>query len=140
MKTKVFGSTVAVRLDKGEEIFSCVEQVCVENGIKSGTVSGLGTTDDIVMGVYDIASKSFFPNRFCEFMEITNLTGNVTTLNGKTYIHLHITTADKSGRAYGGHLKTAVVGATAEIFITSLGGELCRRYDEETGLNIFEVE
>ena len=44
-----------------------------------------------------------------------------------------------SGVTHAGHLQSATVGATAEIFIRKLDGELSRVYDEETGLNIVEV-
>ena len=38
--------------------------------------------------------------------------------------------------AFGGHLKSAVVGATAEVFITVLSGKIDRTFDEQTGLNL----
>ncbi len=139
MKAKLLGDTYAVRLDKGEEIFSSLLRFCEENEIRVGIVNGIGTADDTVMGVYDLENKAFCPERYTYFMEISALSGNVSTMNGKTYLHLHITAAGKDGVTRAGHLQSATVGATAEIFIRKLDGELSRVYDEETGLNIFEV-
>ena len=139
MKTKCFGDTYAVRLDKGEEIFSSLLSFCEQNNIQAGIVSGIGTADDMVMGVYNLSKKEFCPERFTDFMEISNLSCNIGTMNGQTYLYLHITAAGIDGVAHAGHLQSATVGATAEIFIRKLDGELSRVYDEETGLNIFEV-
>ncbi|MGN1418136.1 MAG: PPC domain-containing DNA-binding protein [Acutalibacteraceae bacterium] len=137
MKTKKLDNTIAVRLDIGDEICSCVEKICREYNIKAGTVQGIGTTDNAEIGVYNLQKRRFIGNEIHEFMEITNLCGNVSQMDGQTYIHLHATLGDKDGKAYGGHLKSAVVAATAELFITDLGGQIERRYDETTGLNIF---
>lgn len=139
MESKLLGDTYAVRLDKGEEIFSSLLSFCSQNGIKAGVINGIGTADDTVMGVYDLKTKSFCPERFAHFMEISSLSGNVSTMNGKTYLHLHISAAGLDGKTHAGHLQSATVGATAEIFIRKLDGEISRVYDEETGLNIFEV-
>ncbi len=71
------------------------------------------------------------------FMELTNLSGNVSALDGETYLHVHITLADEHGHAFGGHLKSAIIGATAEIFMTVFDTNIDRARDDATGLNTF---
>ena len=70
-----------------------------------------------------------------QFLEMTALCGSVSQQNGQPYLHLHITLADGHANAFGGHLKSAVVGATAELFLTVLPGTIDRTFDENTGLN-----
>ena len=138
MISKRMGNTVAVRLNIGEEISEQLKKVCKEYGIRAGSVIGIGAVKGAVLGVYDIESKQYSENRFDSFMELCNLTGNVSEMNGDCYLHLHVTLADEKGNAFGGHMKSAVIGAPAEIFITVLDGEIGRKLHEETGINIFE--
>ena len=70
---------------------------------------------------------------------LLNLEGNVTEMNGETYIHLHAVFGDHDARAFGGHLKSAVIGATCEMFIEPVENVIDRVKDDKTGLNIFDI-
>ena len=72
--------------------------------------------------------------------EITALIGTITEMNGKPYIHLHLTAADEKGHAFGGHLNKAVISATCEMVITLMDGQVGRKHDEEIGLNFFAFQ
>ena len=52
-------------------------------------------------------------------------------------MHLHISVGDDKGRVFGGHLNSAVISATAEIFIDIIDGKVEREVSKQTGLNIF---
>mgnify|MGYP003305570877 CR=1 FL=1 len=78
-------------------------------------------------------------NEINSLMEIASLTGNVTTMNGEAYVHLHAVLCDKEGNAFGGHLKKGVIGATCEIFVSVVDGEVSRVNEKETGLNILDI-
>ena len=138
MRSKVFEGAVAVRLDIGDEIVECLKYVCEKHGIKSGAIMGIGATDNANLGVYDIERKSYEGKTVDEFCEIANLSGNVSSMNGEVYLHLHVTLGGKSGRIYAGHLQSAVISATAEIFILPFDEAIDRKRDEEHGLNIFD--
>ena len=139
MREKVMGNTVVLRLEIGEDIVSCVKDVCTRRRIKAAHISGIGALKRTVVGVYNMATKVYKANEYNEFMELTNLCGNVSVMNGESYIHLHATLADEEGRAFGGHLNEGIIGATAEIFITVLDGAIDRAHCDETGLNIFDI-
>lgn len=65
-------------------------------------------------------------------------TGTVSSMNGEYYAHLHMSAVDGSGAVFGGHLNRAVISATCEMVIDIIDGSVDRRFDEETGLNLFE--
>ena len=136
MLTKQFGTTIAVRLDRGEEICESLREVCETFGVTAGMIQGLGAAKNATVGLFDLEEKQYHETALTGFFEITNLTGNVSVMDGDCYLHLHITLADESGSAFGGHLKKAVVGAVAEIFITPLSGTIERAADDATGLNL----
>ena len=129
---------IVMRLDPGDEICSCIEKVCVEKEIRAAEITGIGTTDNAQIGVYNLAKKEFFADEVHEFCEIVSLCGNASVMDGKPYVHLHATLGSQSGKVFAGHLKSAVVAATAELVIRKIELDIGRRYDRKTGLNIFD--
>jgi hypothetical protein len=132
-----FGSKYIVRLDKGEEIVSTLKEFCSKNSIKLGTVYGLGSTNDITIGLFNTHEKKYFSKEFKGDFEILNLTGNISTMNGETYLHLHVSISDSDLHSYGGHLNSAIVSGTAEIVVESIEGAVDRKFDSEVGLNLY---
>ena len=136
MDYRKFGSTYVIRLDPGDEIIEKVLWLAAVEGVKLATVTGLGAVDNVTLGIYSPDTKQFKANMFHADFEIVSLTGTITTQRGRPYAHLHMAVGDLSGRCYGGHLNRAVVGATAEIIMTVLPGEIGRQPDARIGLNL----
>ncbi|MBQ4366327.1 MAG: DUF296 domain-containing protein [Clostridia bacterium] len=137
MLTQEMNDVIAVRLDKGEEIVASLRRVCADYGVTCAKIDGLGAVSAATVCLFDTAAKQYHETALSRFLEMTNLCGNVSQQNGEVYLHLHITLADENGRAFGGHLKEAFIGATAELFVTRLSGKIDRVRDEATGLNLF---
>ena len=135
MQYKQFGNTYMVRIDLGEDIVESLKKLCGDEHILLGRVEAIGATDYAVVGVYDLMKKEYYPETIDEFMEITSLNGSVTAMDGKPYIHLHATLADQDHVIHGGHVLEMRVGATCEMFVTVLDGEVSRHKDEELGIN-----
>ena len=138
MELKRFGNKLIVRLEQGEEIVESLKTICRENNIRLGSVSGLGAVDKAVIGLYELGSKQYHSKELSKDMEITCLTGNITRMNEDVYLHLHITLADRTFQAVGGHLNYALVSCTAEIIIDIFEGQVERVFDEKVGLNFFK--
>ena len=134
------GSAYFVRLEIGEELVTSLAALCRQENIRLASVSGIGATDDCDMSVYDVQDKRYYNNSFQGAYEITSLSGNVTRMDDSPYLHLHITIGDREGRAFAGHLKRALVSATAEIILHTYDGEITRFQDEATGLNLLDLE
>lgn len=139
MQYKRFGNTYMVRNDLGEEILSNLQKLCEEESIRLGRVEAIGATDQAVIGVFDLEKKEYYPEQIQEFMEITGLSGNITQMEGKPYIHLHATLADQHHRIHGGHVIQMRVGATCEMFVTVLDGEVKRTRNEDLGINLWTL-
>lgn len=138
MEYKRFNDTIVLRLDPDDEICESVLDVADRESIGLAVVNGLGATDDFAVGVYNVEKQKFLADHFNGYHEIVSLTGNITTMNSKPYIHLHMSAGDKDGRVVGGHLKYAVISATAEIFIRVIEGKQERELSNDIGLNVFK--
>ena len=133
-----FGSTIAARIDRGEEILEQLSQIALKENIRLAHLSALGAVGDFTVGVFHTAEKQYYAKRFTGDWEIVSLVGNITQMNGEYYAHVHMSAGGTDGSVVGGHLNRAVVSATCEMFITVLDGTVERRRDDEVGLNLFE--
>lgn len=137
MHYKLFGKTYAVRIDLGEDVVESLKKLCEDEHICLAHVEAIGATDHAVIGVYDLGKKEYYPEKIDEFMEIASLNGNITSMEGKPYIHLHATLADQHHVIHGGYVLEMRVGATCEMFVTILEGNMDRHKDERLGINLW---
>jgi predicted DNA-binding protein with PD1-like motif len=85
-------------------------------------------------------TKKYQSKEFTGDHEITSLVGNITTLNGEVYLHLHVTICNVEHKALGGHLTSAVISATFEGIIDIIDGQINRDYNDEVGLNLLSLK
>ena len=137
MDYRKFGSTYMLRIDVGEEIIESLKAMCAREGVRLAQVSAIGAADRASVGVYDLAEKRYHREDLEGFMEIANLSGSVTEMNGEPYIHLHATLADQRNILHGGHVISMRVGATCEMFVQALEGSVTRVKDEGLGINLW---
>jgi uncharacterized protein len=140
MDYKRFDKKIVARIDKGEDILEQLEVISKKENIKLASVSALGATNDITVGVFHTAEKKYYAKHFTGDMEIVSLTGTVSTMNGEYYAHLHMSAGDTEGHVVGGHLNRAIISATCEMVIDIIDGQVDREKKEEVGLNIFKFE
>ena len=129
-----------LKILKGQEIIATITEFCETHNIKSGNVSGIGGVDQIRLYYYDNDLKDYVAKDFSgRNFEIISLNGNISLLDGKPFAHIHIALGDSDYSMFGGHLKSAVVGVTCEVFITMTDGQLTRSYDEVCKLNLLDL-
>ena len=138
MEYRKFGSTIVVRIDKGEEILDKVREIALKENIKLANINALGAVSEFTVGVFKTDEKKYYSNEFKGYFEIVSLTGTINTMNDEFYTHLHMSTGDDTGKVFGGHLNRAIVSATCEMVINIIDGRVDRYFDEEIGLNLFK--
>jgi uncharacterized protein len=139
MNYKQYSNTVFVRIDKGEELVENLKNICKELHIMLGSISGIGATDKVTVGLMNTKTKKYQSKEFTGDHEITSLLGNITTMNGEVYLHLHITLGNVEHKTIGGHLTSAVISATFEGIINIIDGQVTREYSDEVGLNLLKL-
>jgi len=138
MEYKRFDSKILLRLDPGDEVLTGIGVVCKAENVRLGRVSGIGAVDKVTIGLFQPDTKVYHSTTLERPFEITALAGNISEMNGELYLHVHITVADISRIAFGGHLNEAVVSATAEIWIDIFEGEVDRELSDTVGLNLLK--
>ena len=134
MEYKRYNDTIVLRLDVNDEIVECVKRVALKEKITAANVSGIGATADFTVGIFNLKSSEYDKYSYSGNHEITSLTGNITEVDGKPYVHLHITAAG-DGNFVGGHLLSAKISLTAEIIIDVISADITRVFDEKLKIN-----
>lgn len=139
MKHKKIRDTYFVRLERGEHIIQSLKSFCTKNKIKCGYFFGIGALDEAEVAHYIVENKKYTSKMLKQPLEITNMSGNITTMGKEVYLHCHITLSDESMMAIAGHLKEGRISATCEIVLVKLNAAIRRKYDDFTGLNLLEL-
>ena len=137
MEYRKFDQTYVIRMERGEEITEQLKIFAEKEGVKLASVQAIGAVSEFTVGAFDPKEKKYYSNEFKGTFEITSLLGNISTKDGAFYSHLHMTAADETGHAVGGHLNRALISATCEMIVTAIPGTVDRSFSEEVGLNLF---
>ena len=128
------------RLSHGADLLEEITDSCRKLGVSFGRIEAIGAVQKARLAYYDQAKQKYGHFEINEPLEIASLTGNVSSKDGETMVHAHLTLADESGKTYGGHLAPGTVIFAAEIVIQAFNEEpLERGKDEETGLPLWEM-
>ena len=127
-----------VSIDNRAEIVNVLTTFCMDKGIKSGSISGIGAINELALRFFNPVTKAYVDKTFREQMEISNLTGNISSMAGKPYLHLHITVGRSDYSALAGHLLTATLNGAGEFVVEDYGGTVTRIYNAELGLNCYD--
>ena len=138
MEFQKFDDTYVIRIDRGEEVMSTLAGLCEKEGIRLASVEAIGAVDRAVVGLYDVGEKVYHKKEFREPLEIASLLGTVTEKDAKPYLHLHATLCDARMQTHGGHVNELHISATCEMVLRLIPGEVDRKLDDVTGLNLFQ--
>ena len=115
-------------------------EICEKESINLANINALGAVNEIVIGLFDTNEKKYYSKKFTGDFEIVSLTGSITTKDGQLYNHLHISVGDREYNVHGGHLSSAIVSATCELFIHIIDGVVEREFNDEVGLNLLKFD
>jgi uncharacterized protein len=136
MKHFVVNRGFVLVLNRGEELIDRLTNFCSSNNISSGWVNGLGAVSWLKLGFYNLDVRKYEYSEITQNLEITSLSGNISTNGGEKAIHLHGSFSDDDMRSYGGHVAEAIISGTCEIYLSSWVNKFERKYDPDTGLNL----
>lgn len=139
MRMRSGTNTMLVRFEKGEELVSGLLGIFSKEERKTGSFTVIGATSEIELGFYSLEKKAYHWQTFIGEYEITGGVGNISHFEGSPIVHLHTTIADEAFRAFGGHVRKLVVGATCEVSLVFHDEKLEREFVPEIGLNLWKL-
>ncbi len=129
------------RLRHGADLLDEITGICTDRDIRLGCVEAIGAVTRARIGFYDQEKREYGYYNIDEPLEITNLTGNISIKDNSPFVHAHVTLADSTGRAYGGHLAQGTIVFACECVIEVLEGPAFERgFDRETGLSLWSIK
>ena len=138
MEYRKFPQGYVMRLDPGEEIVEQLTALAERENVRLGCVSALGAANDVTIGIFSTGEKQYYSRRYQGDFEISALVGSVTRMEGKPYLHLHITIGNPvTGEVHAGHLTSCTISATLELFLQVWDGQVDRQFSDRVGLNLF---
>lgn len=139
MEYKRLKDKITLRIDRGEEAMSSLLDLAVKEKV-CGSISAIGACDEFEVGLYRVEERKYISKKYKGDFEIVSCLGNLTVKDGKPYLHLHIACADENNNTFGGHLSYCKISGTFECVIEIIDGEVNRKVDDKTSLNIFDFK
>ena len=138
MEYRKFSQGYVLRLDPGEEIVASLTRLVEQEQVQLGSVTAIGAANNVTIGIFSTQEKQYHARRYQGDYEISALVGNVTRKEGEPYLHLHITIGNPvTGEVHAGHLTSATISATLELFLQVWDGQVGREFSDQVGLNLF---
>ena len=129
------------RLPTGSDLLLGLTELCAKNDIRAGQVSLIGALLSAKLGWWDDVNKQYHTFDVDHTTEILHGAGNVSMLDGKPFVHLHLTLSHGDHPAIGGHVFEGCKVYVTEYVITALDGEpLTRHLDDATGLKLWKAD
>ncbi len=125
---------------KGEQFIDSLTEFAKEEGMVAASFHGLGGALTVEIGYYHLDRKEYEFTKLNEVLEIVSLHGNIALKDGEPLIHAHGVFSDPELSTYAGHIKEMVVGGTCELRLQSYDDEWIRKYDEDTGLHLIDLD
>ncbi len=129
-----------VSLDDKSSIVEALTDFVTNQHVQAGEITGIGAVNEVTLRFFDPATKKYVDKTFNEQMEISNITGNVSEVEGKPMLHLHITLGRQDYTALAGHLLDAKIRGAAEFIFYPLNTKAIKVKNEDIGLNFYDFE
>ncbi|MBE4948829.1 PPC domain-containing DNA-binding protein [Chryseobacterium culicis] len=129
-----------VSLDNHSNIVEGLTDFIQNQNIRAGEVTGIGAVSEAALRFFNPSTKKYADKTFKEQMEVTNISGNVSEIEGKPALHLHITLGRENYTALAGHLLEAKIQGAAEFIFYPLNTRVVKIKNEETGINLYDFE
>lgn len=129
-----------LRLFRGEDVIATIAAFVKERSLGGAFFTGLGAIEGVKLGYYDLHQKKYLDKEYPGDVELANMTGNVTYVDGEPFTHVHATIMTENFETASGHLFSAQVAVTVEVNLVATDTRMVREADPTTGLKLIKFE
>jgi uncharacterized protein len=134
-------STFLIRLDSGDDIIASLEKFAEKEHVQSASFQGLGSLQRARIGHFDFQNTHQYQfHEYHEDLEVLSALGNITLLDSKPIVHLHLSLSRRDCSQIGGHADRGCIVNLLEIQIKKMKTVFHRKKDPKLGLNIIEIQ
>ena len=109
-----------VRFATGDEILSGLYDFVAKNKITTGHITGIGgLAPGALLGWGDPEIGAFKRIVIMDKTEIVSLIGDISSPNGKPYVHVHLVVGSADGSTKAGHLLEAHIAPVGELTVVA---------------------
>jgi len=131
-----------LKLDKDQLLLESLTEFANKMSINFAEISFIGAVQNAKVMYFDQDKKEYLHHDFPKGHEVLSGTGNISLLDGKPFVHVHIVLADKDGDAIGGHLDEGTKVWLIEAIIHQYSGDtespIVRKFDDSICLNVWK--
>ena len=144
MFKRVFGNKQKIhyiKFEKDQLLLESLTDYAKKYAIKTGEISFIGAVQNVNVMYMNQDNKKYDKHTFEGGHEVLSGLGNISLLDGEAFVHVHITVADKDGKAFGGHLDEGTRIWLIEAVIkepTLFGKGIERHFDDEICLSVWK--
>lgn len=130
--------TWALILSRDDEVLTGISRFAAQHNIKAGHFTAVGALRDVNIGWYDLQKKAYKVNAVPGQVETVSVIGDIALDKGQPVVHCHLAVGLEDGSVKGGHLLSAIVSPTLEVFVTEEPAELNKKLDQVSGLSLID--
>jgi predicted DNA-binding protein with PD1-like motif len=129
----------ALVLAQGDEVLTALAEFAREQNVVSARFTGIGAVLNAEVGWFDPVQKVYKGMFFGEQMEVLALTGDIALgTDAAPKVHAHVALGRSDAHVRGGHLLSAMVSPTLEVFLTTYPQPLHKRRNPAVGLELID--
>ncbi len=132
--------TFALIFNTGDEVNQGLTDFAQEQNLSDASFKAIGALESIQLGWFNPETKKYKTSvDLKEQVELLSLIGDVAQKDGKPIVHAHMVVGRCDGTTAGGHLISAVVRPTCEVFLVESPAHLSKARDPESGLVLIRI-
>ena len=132
--------TYAIIFGKYDEFMAGLTEFAENNQLKASHFTAIGAFHEALFGWFDGEKKAYKKIPITQQVEVISLVGDIGLVNGKPVVHAHGVVGLEDGTTRGGHIISAKVWPTLELFLIDEPRSLVKQEDPDTGLFLFHPE
>ncbi|PQA93280.1 hypothetical protein B0A69_13380 [Chryseobacterium shigense] len=133
-------SIYIVSIKDHSSIIEALTDFVIHQKIQAGEITGIGAVNEATLRFFKPSDKQYVDKTFKEQMEVTHISGNVSEIEGRPVLHLHITLGREDYTALAGHLLDARIRGAGEFIFYPLNTRVVKVKNEEVGINFYDFE
>ena len=130
--------THIVKLEKDTDLLDSLTNYAKENNIQAAEINFIGAVQSAKVLYFNQEKKKYDEHIMDQPYEVLSGIGNISLLDDKPFVHVHVVLADSTGKAFGGHLDKGTKVWLIEAFIHEVDSKnLVRNFDENICLSVW---